>query len=108
LSDAAASALREIDLRPGYLAAALRTRAAKFDPATQASRVLGVSGVGLLVIGELPLAAVVLAASQALRFLTRGRRQEAERAQMVETGQRAMRACLDRARDELQARMQDY
>src|SRR5205823_5209747 len=38
----------------------------------------------------------------------RGRRQEAERAQMVEAGQRAMRACLDRARDELARQLGEY
>src|SRR5262249_2294418 len=36
LGHALAESLGPIDLRPGYLAAALRTRPAKFDPATQA------------------------------------------------------------------------
>ena len=69
---------------------------------------LGITGIGLLAVGELPLAAVALVASQALRFLSRGRREEAERAQVVEAGQRAMRACVDRAREELTQRMTDY
>jgi hypothetical protein len=108
LSEAAASSLRAIDLRPGYLPAALRLRPAKYDPATQASRILGITGIGLLAVGELPLAAIALVASQALRLLTRGRREAAERAQVVEAGQRAMRACVDRARQALSQQMQDY
>jgi hypothetical protein len=108
LSAAVAEALRGLDLQPGYLAAALRTRPAHYDKATQASRFLGVTGMIALLLVRLPLAAGMLAASQALRYLARGRREAAERAQMVEAGRRAMRAGLERASEDLGRQLEEY
>lgn len=108
LSEALSESARSLDLDPGYLASALRTRPASFDRFTQASRMLGVTGIIALLLTQLPLAAAMLAASQVLRLLTHEKREEAEKQQMVEAGKRAMRACLERANDELKRQMDGY
>jgi ribosome biogenesis GTPase A len=115
IAEAVRETLKEVDLEPGYLAAALQTRPAHYDRLTQASRVLGVSGViaALMVtvggaLAGLSLAAIMLAVSQALRYFSREKREEAERTQMVEAGNRAMRACLERAREEVSRQMGEY
>ena len=50
----------------------------------------------------------MLVASQALRLFAREKRAEAERAQMVDAGRRALRTALERARQELVRHMSDY
>jgi G3E family GTPase len=110
LSEAVADALRSLGLEPGYLAPALRPRPANYDRVTQASRTLGVMGVIALVIGDFPLAlgAGMLVVSQVLRVLARRWREAAEREQLVDAGKRAMRSCLERAREELAGQVEEH
>ena len=81
---------------------------AHYDKATQASRFLGVTGMIALLLVRLPLAAGMLAASQALRYLARGRRGGRRARADGGSGQRAMRAGLERASEELGPQLEDY